>query len=86
VQSAPIYYSCLKETERIKNISDPFGDTFAAVPATVRIHAVRVADDQIACPYTPKEGDVPVRDRDWFTVQPGEVPCEDCDQATHGNQ
>lgn len=74
----PIYYSCLRETRPIPDISDLSGGTLAALPATVRIHAVHVADDEIACPYPRKAGDIPDRGRDWFTVQPGEVPCEAC--------
>jgi hypothetical protein len=83
VQNTPLYYSCLKETTRIP---DPSGSTVAAMPATGRIHAVHVADGQIACPYTRKDEDIPERERDWFTIQPGEVPCEDCRNATQGNQ
>jgi hypothetical protein len=56
------------------------------MPATIRIHAVHVADDEIACGYTRKPEDVPDPDRDWFTAGPGEVPCEDCRKATYGNQ
>jgi len=73
-----IYYSCLKETKPIREISDLSGGTLAAVPVTLRIHAVHVADDQIACPYTRKAEDIAEPDRDWFTVRPGEVPCEAC--------
>jgi hypothetical protein len=86
VQSAPIYYTCLKEIQRIPNISDPSGGTLAAMPATVRIHAVHLADGEIACPYVRNDGDIPVTERDWFAVQQGEVPCEDCRKATQGNQ
>ena len=86
MQNAPMYYSCLKETRRIPDISDPSGGKQATMPATIRIHAVHVADDEIACGYTPKPEDVPDPDRDWFTVGPGEVPCEDCRKATQGNQ
>ncbi len=78
VPKSPIYYSCLKETKRIRDIRDPSGGTLAAIPATVRIHAVDVADDQIACSYTRKAEDITVPGRDWFTVQSGEMPCEDC--------
>jgi hypothetical protein len=81
-----MYYSCLKESRRIPDISDPSGGELAAMPNTVRIHALHVADDEIACGYTRKEGDVPDLDRDWFTVSPGEVPCEGCRKATQGNQ
>ena len=52
----PIYYSCLRETRPIPDISDLSGGTLAALPATVRIHAVHVADDEIACPYPRKAG------------------------------
>lgn len=81
-----IYYTSLSETRPIKDISDPSGATLAATPAPVRIHAVHVSDGVVACGYTAKAGDVPDPDRDWFTVLPGEVPCEACFQATHGNQ
>jgi uncharacterized protein (UPF0212 family) len=73
-----MYYSCLRQTKRTRDVSDPSGGTLAAIPATVRIHAVHVADDQIACSYTGTAEDILVPDRDWFMVQPGEVPCEDC--------
>jgi hypothetical protein len=78
VPKAFLYYSCLKETQPIWDISDPSGGTKAAMPATIRIHAVHVADGQIACPYAPKPEDIADPDRDWFTIRPGEVPCEDC--------
>jgi len=78
-----MYYSCLKEARRIPDISDPSGGKQAAMPATIRIHAVHVADDEIACGCTCKPEDVPDPDRDWFTVGPGEVPCEDC-RACYG--
>lgn len=61
----------------MRDISDLSGGTSAA-PATLRIHALHVADDQIACPYVRKDEDIAVLERDWFTVQPGEVPCEAC--------
>jgi len=67
-----MYYSGLKETRRIPDISDQSGGKQAAMPATIRIHAVHVADDEIACGYTRKPEDVPDSDRDWFTVGPGE--------------
>jgi hypothetical protein len=86
VPDAPIYYTCLKETQRIPDISDPTGSKMAVMPAIVRIHAVHVADDAVACSYTRRDGDVPDLDRDWFTIGPGEVPCEDCRKATQGNQ
>jgi hypothetical protein len=73
-----IYYSRLKETTPIRDVSDLSGGTLAASPATLRIHAVHVADDQIACPYTRKTEDIAEPDRDWFTVQPGEPPCDAC--------
>jgi hypothetical protein len=76
-----MYYSCLKETKRIRDISDPSGGTLAAMPATVRIHAVHVADDEVACGYIGKGGDIAEPKRDWFDVQPGEAPCEDCRDA-----
>ena len=86
MQNAPMYYSCLKETRRIPDISNSSGGEPAAMPNTVRIHALHVADDEIACGYTRKGGDVPDLDRDWFTVGPGEVRCEDCRKATQSNQ
>ena len=73
-----IYYACLKETGPVRDVSDLSGSAPAAAPATLRIHAIHVADDQIACSYTRKAGDIADPDRDWFTVEPGEVPCEDC--------
>jgi len=73
-----MYYTCLQETQLICDISDPSGGTKAAMPATLGIHAVHVADGQVACPYTPKAEDIADRGRDWFTVRPGEVPCGDC--------
>jgi hypothetical protein len=81
-----MYYSGLKETRRIPDISDQSGGKQAAMPATIRIHAVHVADNETACGYTRKPEDVPDSDRDWFAVGPGEVPCEDCRKATQGNQ
>ncbi len=72
-----MYYSSLKETIPVRDVSDLSGDTLAA-PAPVRIHAVHVADGQIACPYIRKAGDIAEPDRDWFDVQPGELPCDDC--------
>ncbi len=78
MRKAPLYYSCLKETQPIWDISHPSGGTKAAMPAALRIHAVHVADGQIACPYTPKPEDIADPECDWFTVRPGEVPCEDC--------
>lgn len=86
MQNTPIYYSCLRETQRIRDISDPSGGKLAAMPATIRIHAVHVADEEIACPYVRKPEDIPVPERDWFTVTPGEVPCDLCREATQGNQ
>jgi hypothetical protein len=79
-----IYYTCLRETTPIRDISDPSGGTSAA-PATLRIHALHVADDQIACTYVRKDEDIP-EERDWFTVQPGEVPCEHCLDAIQPRQ
>ena len=61
----------------MRDVSDLSGGTLAA-PAPVRVHAVHVADGQIACGYTLKAEDIAEPDRDWFTVQPGEVPCERC--------
>jgi hypothetical protein len=75
-----MYYSSLKETIPIRDVSDLSGGTLAA-PASLRIHAVHVADDQIACGYVRKAGDIAEPDRDWFTVQLGEVPCEGCRDA-----
>ena len=73
-----IYYACLRETKPIKDISDPSGATLAA-PATVRIHALHVADGEIACPYVRKEEDITELNRGWFDdVHAGEVPCEAC--------
>lgn len=79
------YYSCLRETQPIKDISDPTGKTLAATPATLRIHAVHDSDGQLACEYTSQDGDI-AEDRDWFDVQPDEIPCEACRGATQGNQ
>ena len=78
-----IYYSCLRETkpEPIRDISDLSGRTLAAVRPTVRVHAVHVADDQIACPYIRKAEDIAEPERDWFDVPSGELPCEDCQDA-----
>jgi hypothetical protein len=81
VQNAPIYYACLRETRRIKDISDPSGDTLAAIPALLRIHAAHVADGEVACGYARKDGDLAEPDRDWFGVLPGEIPCEACRAA-----
>ena len=78
MQNAPRYYSCLKETRPIKDISDPSGATLAATPAPLRIHALHVADGEIACGYAVKDGDTADPDRDWFDVLPGEIPCEAC--------
>jgi hypothetical protein len=75
---SPVYYTCLKETKTIRDISDPSGGTKAATPATLRIHAIHDADGQIACSYTRKAEDIADPDRDWFTVQAGEVPCGNC--------
>jgi len=75
-----MYHSSLKEITPIRDVSDLSGGTLAA-PAPVRIHAVHVADDQIACGYVRKAGDIAEPDRDWFTVQPGEVLCEGCRDA-----
>ena len=76
-----MYYSTLKETGAIPDISDLSGGAHAAVPATIRIHAVHVADDQIACGYIRKADDIAEPDRDWFTVPAGELPCEACRDA-----
>jgi hypothetical protein len=78
VHNAPVYYSCLKETGPIKDISDPSGETLAAMPAPLRVHAMHVTDNQVACDYTRRDGDVAEPDRDWFDVLPGEIPCEAC--------
>jgi hypothetical protein len=72
-----MYYACLRETTPMRDVSDLSGSTSAA-PATLRIHALHIGDDQIACPYVRKPEDVAEPDRDWFTLQPGEVPCEHC--------
>jgi hypothetical protein len=72
-----IYYSSLKETRPMRDASDLSGATLAA-PAPVRVHAVHVADGQIACGYTSKAEDIAEPDRDWFTVPAGEVRCEPC--------
>lgn len=80
-------YSILRQTEAILDISAPGGGAMyaqpvaAAVPATVLIHAVRAADDQVMCTYTPKSADTADPSRDWTTVGPAEVPCEDCSEA-----
>jgi hypothetical protein len=77
---APIqamYYSSLRETALVKDISDPAGGT-SAVPATLRIHALHISDGKIACGYTCKDGDIADPGRDWFDVPPREVPCEAC--------
>jgi hypothetical protein len=77
-----MYYSTLKETGAIPDISDPSAGAKAAVPATIRIHAVHVADGEIACGYTSKADDIAEPDRDWFDdVPPGELPCEACRDA-----
>jgi hypothetical protein len=86
VQETPLYYSCLTETQLIHDITDLSGNTMAALPAVVCVHAVHVADGEIACGYTRQAGDIAEPDRDWFDVRPGDVPCEACDKATHGNQ
>lgn len=80
------YYSCLRETRRIKDISDLDHATVAATPATLRIHAVHDSNGEIACSYTRRDGDIADPDRDWFDVLPGEIPCDDCRNATQGNQ
>ena len=72
-----MYYASLRETIPMRDISDLSGGTSAA-PATLRIHALHVADDQLACSHVRKDEDIAERNRDWFTVLPGEVPCEDC--------
>jgi len=61
----------------MRDISDLSGGTSAA-PAPIRIHALHVADGQIACPYVRKDEDIEDPRRDWFTVQSGEIPCGDC--------
>jgi len=76
-----IYYSSLKETRPIKDASDLSGATLAATPAPIRVHAVHVADGEIACGYSRKDGDVAEPDRDWFGVSVAEVPCQDCGDA-----
>ena len=72
-----MYYASLRETIPVRDISDLSGDT-SAVPATLRTHALHVADDQLACSYVRKDEDIAERNRDWFIVLPGEVPCEAC--------
>jgi hypothetical protein len=39
---------------------------------------MHVTDNQVACDYTRRDGDVAEPDRDWFDVLPGEIPCEAC--------
>lgn len=80
-----IYYTCLRETRPIKDVSGLSG-ALAAMPATLRIHAVHVSDSEVACGYIPKAGDIADPDCDWFDVLPGEVPCEACAEATQGNK
>jgi hypothetical protein len=80
-----IYYTCLRETRPIKDVSDLSG-ALAAMPATLRIHAVHVSDSEVTCGYIPKAGDIADPDRDRFDVLPGEVPCEACAEATQGNK
>jgi hypothetical protein len=72
-----MYYSSLRETTPVKDISNPAGDV-AAAPATLRIHALHISDGDIACGYTRKDGDIAEPGRDWFDVPAGEVPCEAC--------
>jgi hypothetical protein len=76
-----IYYSSLKETRPVKDASDLSGATLAATPAPIRVHAVHVADGEIACGYGRKDGDVAEPDRDWFGVSVAEVPCQDYGDA-----
>jgi hypothetical protein len=74
----PIYYSSLRETRGIPDISDLSDGAIAVTPATTFIHAVHVADDQIACGYVREAGDIAEPARDWFNVASGEPLCEAC--------
>ncbi len=81
-------YNILCETIHVRDISDPAGGTMravpaatAAMPATRYIHAVRTADRQVMCTYTPKDEDVADPDRDWASLRPGEPSCDDCTNA-----
>jgi hypothetical protein len=78
VATAPIYYSCLRETKPIRDISNLDVGAIAAAPATMSIYAVHVADGEIACGYVRKASDIDGPMRDWFDVASGEPLCGAC--------
>jgi len=70
------YSSLLEKKSHPGDISDLGPHT--RLKALARIHAVRITDGEIVCPYRPGPVDEPDQGRDWIrAVHPGER-CGQC--------